>query len=153
MVGDRLGAGAFPQAPRRGPPALCGLREGRSERGTSRRGSPGRSDPRLLGHERLTERVLAKAGPVKRLVVTPEELVEQVAGADGIEPLVLSARGRQRRPPEARAATLSEVARRFDGDVVTLRKGLPRVRLRARSSPAFRERFDGLGVGVATEKP
>jgi putative transposase len=96
-------------------------------------------------------------------VVTLDELAERVAGAYGLEPPVLSAHGRQRRPSEARAliaalatearaATLSEVARRFDRDVATLSEGVQRVRLRARSSSAFRERFDGLGMGVVTEK-
>ena len=63
----------------------------------------GGSDPRLLGDKRFTERVLAKGAPVERPVVTLDELVERITGAYGLEPRVLSAHGRQRRPAEARA--------------------------------------------------
>jgi len=132
----------------------AGVEEG--HRGEFHRGA---TDPRLLGDERFTERVLAETGGVMRPVVKLEELVERVAGAYGIDPLALSARGRQRQPAEARAiiaafatdaraATLTEVARRFDRDVATLSEGVQRVRLRARNSVAFRARLEELRAGI-----
>ena len=52
-----------------------------------------------------------------------------------------------------RAATLSEVAGRFDRDVATLSEGVQRVRFRATSSAVFREILDALRASVAAENP
>jgi REP element-mobilizing transposase RayT len=122
----------------------------------------GGDDPRVLGPDDFLRRTLSGPAAADGAGTTLDALVARVAAAYGLSVDTLAARGRERRPAEARAvaaalaveagaATLSELARRFQRDVATLSEAVQGVRDRLRHSPELRERYAALRAGGGDE--